>query len=227
MQYTTRSIQPALTDRHIACANSLILSQQDRLSLEYFPSSTVYGLYDFFEWGALQYLVKIIAPRSKLVTRMILALSASEMHKSGKSGIDEGLIYYTQALQELVEDISAPTHGDPVDAKLVALIFMIHYELQFTGSIDRMQIHLRGFWALINNHSVFERRHANCTQLGSNPQLVLSCQLTGWALFVEPEHCVQHSLLTMDIDISTSQPLQFLERLPPFLNQSSAPTTQH
>lgn len=146
----------------------------------------MYGLYDFFENGALQYLVKIVAPRSKLVTRMILALSASEMHKTGKRGIDEGLIYYTQALQELVEDISAPTQGDQVDAKLAALIFMIHYELQFTGSIDRMQIHLRGFWALISNHSVFEGRYLNDTQLGSNPQLVLSCQLTGWALFVEP-----------------------------------------
>jgi hypothetical protein len=187
----------------------------------------VYGLYDFFENGALQYLVKIVAPRSKLVTRMILALSASEMHKSRKRGIDEGLIYYTHALQELVEDISAPTQGDQVDAKLAALIFMIHYELQFTGSIDRIQIHLRGFWALITNHSVFERRHANCTQLGSNPQLVLSCQLTGWALFVEPGHCVQYiSNLTIGLDILISQPPQSSERRPPFLNRSSAPTTQ-
>lgn len=198
------SIQPALTDRHIACANSLILSRQDCISMEYFSSSAVYGLYDFFEYGALQYLVRIIAPRSKLVTRMILALSASEMHKSGlldnnnslaRRGIDEGLIYYTQALQELMEDISTPTQGDQIDAKLAALIFMIHYELQFTGSIDRMQIHLRGFWALMSSHSMFEGRQANRGQLDSTPQLVLSCQLIGWALSVNPGHCVQREMV--------------------------------
>lgn len=168
--------------------------------MEYFPSSAVYGLYDFFEYGALQYLVRIIAPRSKLVTRMMLALSASEMHKSGltnnnrsvvKPGIDEGLIYYTQALQELMEDISVPTQGDQIDARLAALVFMIHYELQFTGSIDRVQIHLRGFWALISSHSMFERRQANRGQLVSAPQMVLSCQLIGWALSVNPGHCSQ------------------------------------
>lgn len=162
--------------------------------LEYFPSSTVYGLYDFFEWGALQYLVRVIAPRSKLVTRMILALSASEMHKHssinenyllGKCGTDDGLMYYTQAVQELLEDLSAPTQGDEVDSKLATLIFMVHYELQFTGSIDRVQIHLRGFWALMSNHPIFEERHANHSQL--NRRLILSCQLTGWALFVNSD----------------------------------------
>ncbi|KAH8696630.1 fungal-specific transcription factor domain-containing protein [Talaromyces proteolyticus] len=190
------SVQPALTDRHIACANSLILSQQDRLSLEYFPSSTVYCFYDFFEWGALQYLVKVIAPRSKLVTRMILALSASEMHQSGLKNdhnpverpVDEGLIHYTQALQELLKELSGPTQGDLVDAKLATLIFMIHYELQFTGSIDRVQTHLRGFWALISDHSIFEKRHTQSRNLlmeVSDPHLVLSCQLTGWALYLD------------------------------------------
>ncbi|OKL60214.1 hypothetical protein UA08_04832 [Talaromyces atroroseus] len=170
-------IQPALTDRHIACANSLVLSQQDRRSLEYFPSSTVYCYYDFFEWGALQYLVKVIAPRSKLLTRMILALAASEMHKCGLSEnnnpVDDGLLHYTQALQELFKDLSAPTQEDPVDAKLATLVFMIHYELQFTGSLDRVQIHLRGFWALISNHSLFEKRHTQSRNLlteVSNPQ---------------------------------------------------------
>lgn len=135
----------------------------------------------------------MIAPRSKLLTRMILALSASEMHKGGlnnyslvKRGIDEGLVYYTQALQDLVEDISAPTQGDQVDAKLAALVFMIHYELQFTGSIDRMQTHLQGFWAVIDYYFLFEKRHANDQQLVSRPQLVLSCQLIGWALSVKP-----------------------------------------
>lgn len=128
---------------------------------------------------------------------MILALSASEIHKSSlrndnhslaKCGIDDGLIYYTQALQELLGDLSAPTRGDQVDAKLAALIFMIHYELQFTGSIDRIQIHLRGFWALISSHSIFEKRHANHTQLDvSNHHLILSCQLIGWALSVNSD----------------------------------------
>lgn len=199
------SVQPALTDRHIACANSLILSQQDRLSLEYFPSSTVYSLYDFFEWGALQYIVKVIAPRSKLVTRMILALSASEMHKSGLTidsdstrGIDDGLIHYTQGLQELLKELSDPHQGDLVDAKLATLIFMIHYELQFTGSVDRVQTHLRGFWALVSEDPLFEKQHKdhkhsrNLLVEVSNPRMVLSCQLIGWALFVSSECDFQH-----------------------------------
>lgn len=70
----------------------------------------------FFEWGALQYLVKEVAPRSKLFTRMILALSASEMHNSGlkndDSSIDKGLIHYTQGPQELLKKLSGPTQEE-------------------------------------------------------------------------------------------------------------------
>lgn len=129
---------------------------------------------------------------------MILALSASEMHKSGlkndknptKSAIDGGLVHYTQGLQELLGELSGPVQGDLVDAKLATLIFMIHYELQFTVSIDRVQIHLRGLWALIRDHSLFGNQHIDHPQSRnlltevSNPHLVLSCQLIGWALFV-------------------------------------------
>jgi Fungal specific transcription factor domain len=200
------SIQPALTDRHITCSNSLFLSQEDRLSLEYFPSSSVYGFYNFFEWGALQYVVKVIAPRNKLVTRMIIALSASEMYQSGlknDSAVDEGLIHYTQGLQELLKELSGSTQGDFVDSKLATLLFMIHYELQFTGSIQRVQTHLRGFWALISDHSLFQKRHVDHTQSRdllkevSNPHLVLSCQLIGWALLVNSEHSMSTFPLTL------------------------------
>lgn len=197
------SIQPALTDRHIPCANSLTLSSKDRLLIDYFSSSTVYSYYDFFEWGALQYIVKVIAPRSKLVTRMILALSASEMHQKSlkqesklmKFGSDEGLIHYTQGLQELLEDVSSPDQGDLVDAKLAALVFMIHYEFHHTRSIYRVRVHLRGFWALINNESLFQKQFEVPSQSKSlledvsNPHLVLSCQLIGWALSVSRGYC--------------------------------------
>lgn len=192
------SIRPALSDRHIACANSLYFSKNDRVFLEYFPSSTIYCFYDFFEWGALQYLVKVTAPRSRLVTKMILALSATEMHRhSFKYGLtqpndksDEGLIHYTHGLQELMKEISNSNQGDSIDAKLAALVFMVHYELQFTGSLHRIQIHLQGFLALIKDHPFFGKRPVDHTRSPasleevSDPGLAISCQLIGWALLV-------------------------------------------
>lgn len=87
---------------------------------------------------------------------------------------------------------------------------MIHYELQFTGCLDRVQIHLRGFWALISNHPFFcedRTRSGDLLMDLSNPHLVLSCQLTGWALFVDSSPALSGFIhLTFEIDILISQP---------------------
>lgn len=201
--HTSQSIPSALTTPHTECANSLTLNPQDRLFLAYFSSSTVYCFYDFHEWGILQYLVKEVAPTSRLITRMFLALSASEMYNKGLlssgSSADDGLRHYTLCLTEFQAEISASTQKEPAEAMIAALFFMIHYELKFTGSLQRVRVHLRGLWALVSTHPLFRQqgqRQTNGAESDSldvgvlNPSLVLSCQLIAWIMFVNPASTV-------------------------------------
>ncbi len=103
------NIPPSLTETKLECANSITLTRQERHIFGYFSSSTVHDSYDFGPWGTLQYLVKEVAPSSSGITRMILALSASEMHKKGilaspnskALAVDVGLYHYNLALEHL------------------------------------------------------------------------------------------------------------------------------
>ncbi|KAJ5148380.1 hypothetical protein N7526_001732 [Penicillium atrosanguineum] len=68
----------------IACANSLTLTEHDQKYFQYFPSSSiVYYYMKGWQWSSFCYLYQGPAATNKVIMRMILALSACDMHRHG------------------------------------------------------------------------------------------------------------------------------------------------
>lgn len=195
----TPSPSLSLTKPHLECANSVSLTPQDQHFLKYFSTTTIYGWYNFGHWGTLQYIIRELAPSSAGVMRMILALSASEMYKkdfgmvsvSEDVAVDPGLGHYNMALKHL-HDCLASEHGlggkDSVEAMIATIFFMVHYESQFSTSPGRVKAHLKGLWALLVSHPLFQEsresgikdsKHGKAT---ADSHFALSCQLILWLL---------------------------------------------
>lgn len=176
---------------------------------------------------------------------MILALSASEMHRSGlheqtislNRSFDPGLHHYTLGLADLhscIKEERQSTNQESVEAAIVALFFMVHYELQFSVSMERVKMHIQGLYALINSHPLFQQQATDGPGRGSpgsqlfNPHLTLSCQVIAWILsvtFLEPCHSKNMYFLTpcrhLDISATTAGASSSLLNL---LTNSSNPT---
>lgn len=186
------AIKPS--SRILKCANSVALTPQDRRSLEYFSSSAVYGAYGFGQWCALEYIVQVIAPSSSGVMHMVLALTASEMHKEGiqsqNPAVDRGLYHYNMALQYLRNCLEKGGQ-ESAEAMIAMIFFMVQYELQFSASVDRVRAHFEGLWAVISTHPLFQedigsKRLPYPAEVKDNARVILSCQLLVWLLYVGP-----------------------------------------
>ncbi|KAL5352971.1 hypothetical protein ACLOAV_002920 [Pseudogymnoascus australis] len=146
------SISPSLSTEHIRCANSLLLSPQDRRCLEYFPSCTmVSGYLKPWRWSNLSYIYQYTAPNDAIVMRMILAMSGSEMYRLQKGGCsdteDIGLHHYNVAVRDLSMVLGKEHTGDPkqrLERLLAALLFMVDYEVRFGYSRHHLRLHLEG-----------------------------------------------------------------------------------
>lgn len=146
------SISPSLSTEHIPCANSLLLSAQDRRCFEYFPSCTmVSGYLKPWRWSNLSYIYQKTAPNDAIVMRMILAMSGSEMHRlqvgGGSDSEDIGLHHYNLAVRDLSMVLGKDHSDDPkqrLERLLAALLFMVDYEVRFGYSRHHLRLHLEG-----------------------------------------------------------------------------------
>jgi hypothetical protein len=180
IQLFAHSIPPSLRSRDAPSANSLILSRQDRLFFDYFPSSAVYCYHtNGGSWSSFQYICERTARSSSFVMRMILALSASEMHHRGydlgsgaqhSRGEDPGLCHYGVAVQELsayLGQSSALESPLSLEIILAAIFLLMHYELQFPSRQTNVKTHLDGLWSLLNAHSALMARKIGESRIGS------------------------------------------------------------
>ncbi|KFY81916.1 hypothetical protein V500_10978 [Pseudogymnoascus sp. VKM F-4518 (FW-2643)] len=146
------SISLSLSTEHIPCANSLLLSAQDRRCFEYFPSCTmVSGYLKPWRWSNLSYIYQKTAPNDAIVMRMILAMSGSEMHRLKVGGCsdseDIGLHHYNLAVRDLSMVLGKDHSDDPkqrLERLLAALLFMVDYEVRFGYSRHHLRLHLEG-----------------------------------------------------------------------------------
>lgn len=164
---STPSILRSLSTAHIPCANSLILSPHDRRCLEYYPSSTmVLGYLKPWQWSKLSYIYQKTASNDAIVMRMILAMSASEMHRleNGSSSAtandshDLGLFHYNLAVRELSVFLGQEIAGDVkqrLERLLAALLFMVEYEVRFGYSRHHLRLHLQGVRSLFESYENF------------------------------------------------------------------------
>ncbi|KAH8898296.1 hypothetical protein GQ53DRAFT_817576 [Thozetella sp. PMI_491] len=189
-------------DQQLELANSMTIAARDRRFLEYFPSTTLYCIYNGGNWSLMQYLVRELAPSSIGVTRMMLAMSASEMHRKGlgmgaraaQEAMDSGLQHYNLALKHLSDSLLGEETGgggESVEALIATIFFMVNYEIHFSNTADRAMAHLRGLWALVSKHPVFHGQEGDAKlslvprNTRAEASVYLSCQLILWLLHAD------------------------------------------
>lgn len=158
---------PSLVLDSVPCSNSVQLSRQDRVLLDFFPASTVYNVHAASSspeaWNPLRCICRATAASSSMVMHMVLAHAASEMrrrlvgeitvHGVSPASIDAaGLYHYTTALRELRDCLGtrgAWSLDQGLDAVLTTIFFMIHYGMQSLASLDQTRMHVAGLTSLV------------------------------------------------------------------------------
>ncbi|OQE44135.1 hypothetical protein PENCOP_c002G04924 [Penicillium coprophilum] len=149
-------IYPSLSI-NVACANSLTLTTLDRQYFQYFPSSSLVFYYmKGWKWTGLCHLYEGPATSNRVIMRMILAISASDMHRNGlvTRSQDHGRYHYSQAVKEFRQLLETPRQVSLHDVETVfATVFlMIAWEWQFGHSVRHLQLHLQGVRSLLETH---------------------------------------------------------------------------
>ncbi|KAJ5256751.1 hypothetical protein N7478_012855 [Penicillium angulare] len=151
-------------NNEIACANSLTLTDPDQKYFQYFPSSSiVYYYMKGWHWSSFSYLYQGPAATNKVIMRMILALSASDMHRHGlvvrspgrPTAEDHGRYHYSLAVKEFRQLLETPRREvsvDELEIIFATMFLMVTYEWQFGHSVRHLQLHLHGVRSLLESH---------------------------------------------------------------------------
>jgi hypothetical protein len=163
----------------------------------------VLGYLKPWQWSKLSYIYQKTASSDAIVMRMILAMSASEMHRieNGSSSAtasdshDLGLFHYNLAVRELSVFLGQEIAGDVkqrLERLLAALLFMVEYEVRFGYSRHHLRLHLQGVRSLFESYENFvlnrqkqrlitSAEHADAESEVADSQLSpLSSQLLLW-----------------------------------------------
>ncbi|PYH49735.1 Rh-like protein/ammonium transporter [Aspergillus saccharolyticus JOP 1030-1] len=160
----TPPLCPSLTGTDFACTNALVLSEHDRKYFQYFPSSSVVFYYmKNWQWSSFCYLYQGPARVSKVIMRMILALSASDMYRNGlvvrspgrPTAEDHGRFHYGMAVKEfrhMLETPKAQVSRAEMEMIFATMFLMVAYEWQFGHCLRHLQLHLQGVRSLLETH---------------------------------------------------------------------------
>ncbi|KAF9891359.1 hypothetical protein FE257_004215 [Aspergillus nanangensis] len=166
-------LRPA-RDELLQAANSLALTGSDRSCLDYLQDSAlVVILGKHWPWSTLSYAYHRVAVREPMLMSMILASTASEIHRSryhdSSSGSSpargcvvrhdlsevDGRRHYGRALsglrEALKQDVKSPAR---IEAIFITLWLMVDYENRFGNGASAISIHFHGLQTLLHNHVV-------------------------------------------------------------------------
>ncbi|KAJ5102425.1 hypothetical protein NUU61_004647 [Penicillium alfredii] len=174
-------LYPPLSVPEIACANSLSLTENDQNYFQYFPSSSIVFYYmKGWQWSSFCYLYQGPAAANKVIMRMILALSATDMYRNGlavrspgrPTAEDHGRYHYSLAVKEFRQLLETPRrHVSVAELEIIfaTMFLMITYEWQFGHSIRHLQLHLHGVRSLLESHpQLFRIKDVNDVFLSSD-----------------------------------------------------------
>ncbi|KAH8659944.1 hypothetical protein BX600DRAFT_466969 [Xylariales sp. PMI_506] len=196
------------TASEVQCANSLVLTRLDRYLLSFFPYTTFFGFYDYGDRSSMWYLSNELSGSSSTVMSMVLAISGSEMCKQGLRATsiaasddhrqdDLGLHYYSTGLRQLYGGLAHFPAGSnetsEVEVLVVSIFLMLNYEILFPrdAAALRIKMHLRGLWALVSTHSLFQRLYHDDRVIGVSKSrteaacVSLSCQIVLWSIYLD------------------------------------------
>lgn len=164
---------PPVSVPEVACANSLVLSEQDQRYFQYFPSSSIVFYYmKSWAWSSFAYLYQEPAATNNVIMRMIMAVSAGDMHRheldvrspGRPTAEDYARYHYGLAVQEFRQMLETPRQNvsrTTLEIIFLAMFLMTMYESQF-GNVRNLQLHLRGVRSLLEIHpELFQDRDVN------------------------------------------------------------------
>lgn len=166
-------LYPPLAGTDFACANSLVLSEHDQKYFQYFPSSSLVFYYmKSWQWSSFCYLYQGPAATNKIIMRMILALSASDMHRNGliartpgrPTAEDHGRYHYGLAVKEFRQSLVSPRQVSPAELEAIfaTMFLMVTYEWQYGHSVRHLELHLQGVKSLLESHpELFQIKDVN------------------------------------------------------------------
>ncbi|CAL5873038.1 uncharacterized protein PFLUO_LOCUS7307 [Penicillium psychrofluorescens] len=223
-------LYPALTAPELACANSLTLTEHDQKYFQYFPSSSiVYYYMKGWNWSSFCFLYQGPAATNKVIMRMILALSASDMHRSGlvvrspgrPTADDHGRYHYSLAVKEFRQLLETPRRQvslAELEMIFATMFLMITYEWQFGHSVRHLQLHLHGVRSLLESHpQLFHIKDVNDVFLSSERGDPADGAVTNVSFIPE-----QFLLWILYIDASC-RPMGLTESLYDYVMQSGNP----
>lgn len=211
----------SLSSSEITCANSLTLTASDQTYFRYFPSSSVvFYFMKPWEWSSFGFLYQGPAATNKLIMRMIMAISASDMHRRGlipnSAGQgrykNPGWYHYEVAVQEFRQYLEG--HGTSNDMQkgqatelefeiiFCTMFLMIVYEWYYGNSVKDLQLHLQGVRCLLKTHSMIFTTKGMTGDIFSTGSIrkkghsFMAAQFLVWILYVVLPSC--HSFYHRD-----------------------------
>ncbi|OJK01388.1 hypothetical protein ASPACDRAFT_1898336 [Aspergillus aculeatus ATCC 16872] len=167
----TPPLYPSLSGTDFPCSNALVLTEHDRKYFQYFPSSSVVFYYmKNWQWSSFCYLYQGPARVSRVIMRMILALSASDMYRNGlvvrspgrPTAEDHGRFHYGMAVKEFRQMLETPKPQvslAEMEMIFATMFLMVAYEWQFGHCLRHLQLHLQGVRSLLETHpELFESK---------------------------------------------------------------------
>ncbi|KAJ6029725.1 hypothetical protein N7499_005404 [Penicillium canescens] len=227
-------IYPSLNFNNVACANSLALNALDLQYFQYFPSSSlVYYYMKGWKWSSFCHLYQGPAASNKVIMRMILALSACDMHRNGlvvrspgrPTADDHGRYHYSLAVKEFRQLLETPRQVSlgEVETVFATVFLMIAWEWQFGHSVRHLQLHLQGVRSLLETHpQLFRIKDVNDMLLSPGSGGLSDEPGTVAKMSFIPE---QFLLWILYID-SSCRPMGLTESLNDYVAQSGNPALQ-
>ncbi|CAI6042553.1 unnamed protein product [Clonostachys chloroleuca] len=216
------TLAPTITEPPIRCRNSLILEPKDKQYLQFFSFTTVFAQYDFGDASCLRYITQELALSNGIIMNMVLAISASEMHRQGlqSNGVDCGLRRYALAMEDLRVGLERVADVRPkigVEILLLSIFLMLNYEIHYSASPERIRAHLEGLRALACSNVTFLRQEAKYDhpdEEGEAANISMCCQIIVWSIYLDISMTISGASKSLLTELTGSQsPLFDFRRL--------------
>ncbi|KAE8336564.1 hypothetical protein BDV24DRAFT_141482 [Aspergillus arachidicola] len=170
-----RNIDASMHFTSLFLPDSHCLSSSEREYFEFFPhTSMVRWLGKPWQWASLHYVYSHIAPHSSVVTRMILAISATELEgirhverlRSDQIASHDqwpgeaGTSHYQSALREfqlILSNSQGSLSPHEVDEISTAFFLMVTYEYLFGQDSAAVEVHIQGIYTFLKAHDLVPR----------------------------------------------------------------------
>ncbi|KAE8383162.1 hypothetical protein BDV26DRAFT_181144 [Aspergillus bertholletiae] len=203
-QLLPRKIDPDANLICLSLPDPNLLSSREREYFAFFPhTSMVRWIGKPWQWASLHYVYSHIAPRSLVVTSMMLAISATELEgirhtqrcrsdrvvSHDQWPAEAGTSYYQSALRDfqlILSKSEGPLSSQEVNQISAAFFLMVIYEYLFGQDSAAVEVHIQGLYTFLRAHDLAPK-HGEPSKCARLP--VLTQQLLLFVMYMNLTLC--------------------------------------